>query len=950
MKKLFLLLLFIVPATVFAQKLNIKALVTDAEAAPLPFATAMILQAKDSSLVTFSRTDDKGALEFKNLNPGNYLLKITFVGFANFFQSIPDGKTGLLELGTLKMQSASKQLQEVTIEGERNAVTIKKDTIEFNASSFKTNKPNASTEDLLKRMPGMEVDRDGAIRVQGESVQRVTVNGKQFFGTDPKLATRNLPADAVESVQVFDRQSDQAAFSGIDDGQREKTINLKIKDKYLTSNFGNATVGAGVDNQNQLRYENKATFNRFTPKTQLSFLGMGNNVNQQGFSPGDFANFSGMTRSGGGGGGGGGGMRFGGGGGGFGGGVPINFGGRQFGFLSNWAGGVNFNRQFNPKTELNGSYFYNHSDQAQDQRVEQENFIPGRSFNSDQQTGSRNLTNSHRGTFILDQRLDSMNSFRLTSNLSYSQTDQAVNSLSETFNAAGSLQNDSRRDTYNATNSLTMTNNLLLRHRFQKRGRTLSANLIFNFSNSNSNGTLEALNQFYLPSGALAQRQPISQVNGQVSDSRTLGANVSYTEPLGKRKYLEVNYNFSNTRNDVDRQVFDLREGGRREFNTNLSNVFNNDFVYHRPGANFRLVRDKWNFNAGFNVQASLLNGQLVLRQTEINRQFTNVLPVLRFNYNFSTTRSIRFEYETSVQEPSITQLQPVVDNTDPLNISVGNPDLRPEYNNRLRFDFRSFNPVSGINFFGLVFANYTQNSIINAVNIDRQFVRTTMPVNVRDRTALTGVLNFGFPVKKLNSRLNVGSRSTYTRLINLLNDQENFTSNYNLGGNVRYQFNYKEWVDLALTGDWTYQQNVFSNAGQPGGTQQQNQTTLNQTYGADVTFGLPWGLRLVNDFDYIIFNNQTTGFRQSIPLWNISLSKFILKDKKGELKFTAVNALDRNIGLSQQVTANFVQQSVINTLGRYFMLSFTYSLNKALNPMNGREGGPGGMMRMMRM
>ena len=942
MKKLFLLLLFIVPAATYAQKLNIKAILTDAESAPLPFATVMLLQAKDSSLVTFTRSDDKGALEFKNLNPGNYLLKVTFVGYNTLFQALPDGKTGLLELGTIKMQVGSKQLQEVTIEGERNAVTIKKDTIEFNASSFKTNKPNASTEELLKRMPGMEVDKDGAIRVQGEAVQRVTVNGKQFFGTDPKLATRNLPADAVESVQVFDRQSDQATFSGIDDGQREKTINLKIKEKYLTSNFGNASVGAGADRQSNLRYENKATFNRFTPKTQLSFLGMGNNVNQQGFSPGDFANFSGMSRGGGGGGGGGFVMRSGGGGSAQG--VPLNFGGRQFGFLSNWAGGANFNHQFNPKSELNGSYFYNHNDQAQDQRVLQDNFIPGRSFNSDQQTASRNVVNSHRGTFVLDQKLDSMNSFRLTSNLSYSQTDQLINSNSETLNSSNVLQNDSRRDTYNAGTSLGMNNNLLLRHRFQKKGRTLSANLIFNFNNGNSDGTLEALNRFYLPNGTVANTQKINQVNTQTTDSRTVGVNFSYTEPLGKRKFLEFNYNFNTTRSDVNREVYDLRDAGERVFNTNLSNIFNNDFVYHRPGANFRLVRDKWNFTTGFNVQSTQLNGQLVLRQTVINRQFNNFLPVMRFSYNFSTTRRIGFEYETSVQEPSMTQLQPVVDNADPLNISIGNPNLRPEYNNRLRFDFRSFNPVSGINFFALMLANYTQNSIVNSVNIDRQFVRTSMPVNVRDRSLLTGVLNFGFPIKKINSRINVGSRNTYTRLINLLNETENFTSNYNLGGNVRYQFNYKEWFDLAFTGDWSYQENVFSNAaGQP------NQVTMNQTYGADVTFGLPGGLRLVHDFDYIIFNNQTTGFRQSIPLWNISLSKFILKDKKGEVKFTVVNALDRNIGLSQQVTANFVQQSVINTLGRYFLLSFTYSLNKALNPMNGRGGPGGGMMQMIR-
>jgi hypothetical protein len=361
MKKILLMVLVLAAVAAQAQKFSVKGQVTDTLASALPSTTVMLLNAKDSTLVNFGVSDLKGFFEIRNVNKGEYLLKVTFVGYASHMQRIiTPVEPAAIDVGKIKLAPQTKELDAVVIQGEKNPVTVKKDTIEFNAGSFKT-KTNANVEDLLKAMPGIEVETDGTVRAQGEQVQRVTVDGREFFGRDPKLATRNLPADAVEKVQVFDRKSDNAQFTGIDDGQREKTINLELKEEKRNGAFGN--LMAGVPERIIDRFQATGSVNKFSKGQQLSFSGMGNNINEQGFSIGDFMSFSGGAQSMMGGGGGTRTVTIGGNSGGSGGGGPaINFGGRQSGIMTNYAGGVNFNKDLNKDTKLTSSYFYNHLD------------------------------------------------------------------------------------------------------------------------------------------------------------------------------------------------------------------------------------------------------------------------------------------------------------------------------------------------------------------------------------------------------------------------------------------------------------------------------------------------------------------------------------------------------------------------------------------------------------
>lgn len=935
MKKIILLIAILTfCASAWAQKISVKGQVTDSLSGPLPSATVMVLSPKDSSLVNFGVSDVKGAFEIRNVNRGEYLIKITFVGYASYLKRFTTPAEGtVLDLGKIKMESATRQLGEFVMMGEKNPVTVKRDTIEFNASSFKT-KTNATVEDLLKVMPGMEVETDGTVRAQGEQVQRVMVDGREFFGRDPKLATRNLPADAVDKVQVFDRKSDNAQFTGVDDGQREKTINLELKEEKRKGAFGSIMGGYGSND----RFQATASINKFAKGRQLSFLGMGNNINEQGFSIGDFMNFSGggaqMAAGGGG--------RFnlnvGGGSGGGGGGPSLNFGGRQSGIMTNYAGGINFNKDINKDTKLTSSYFYNHLDRDVNTELNRINFIPpGPNSTEDGDNvlvqNSRSISNSdnHRGTMMIDHNIDSANVIKVTANASY--TESEMNSFTEgktTKLSDNSMMAENFRTNYNTQTALNLNTAFLWRHRFSKKGRNITTNLTLGLSSSDSEGGQNSTNRFVNTPG----EQIIDQTNTQTTDNQSYGAAVSYTEPLGGRKYLEANYNFQTNRNEVDRLVYD-ENTGTPVVNPGLSNQYTSNYIYNRPGLNFRMNREKYSITAGASYQMTSLKGELFIlnQDVKLDRKFENLLPAAHFKYDFTSSKHFNLDYETSMQEPTIQQLQPVVNNNDQLNISIGNPQLRPAYMHRLGMQFTSFNPSKFVNFFAFINGLYLDNAITNSQTF-LGAIRTTKPVNVKYSKTLSGNFNFGFPLTKIMSRFNFGPSVSLSEAINVLNEQETVVNNQTVGGNARYNFTYKEFVILDLSANLSHQQTKYS-------FNTPDQQYFNKTYRAELNLNFLKKYAYNTSYEYLIYTSTTTDFRQTIPFWNMSISRFILKNNAGELKFGVNNILDQSNSVTQTAGDNYLQQQTTNNLGRFYMVSFTYALNKHLNPMGagGRRG-----------
>jgi hypothetical protein len=914
--------------TTFAQKLTIKGMLRDTADRPLEGATVMLLDGKDTSLVSFARSQATGGFEFRNVANAPYFLKATFMGLQPLNQAITSQNTDLLDLGTIRMIPVLKDLKEVVIKGERDPVTIKQDTIEYNAGSFKV-QPNAVVEDLLKRLPGVEVGRDGSVKAQGQQVRRVTVDGKEFFGRDPKMATKNLPADAVDKVQVFDRKSDQAQFTGIDDGQREKTINLSLKEEKKKGVFGNATAGLGPDS----RYSLKANFNRFTKTRQISFLGMANNINQQGFSIDDYMNFTGAAQK----------MMSGGG-------IrlqfnsdedaaiPLNFGGRNNGFVTSGGAGLNYNDQLSKKTELQSSYFYNQLDQLIERETNRESFLPSGSFKTQQNTAQNTHNATHRANWTIDHKIDSLNSLKWTNNASYARNNSNTGSSSNSTNANGLLENEGTRQSNSQGNNWRINSELLWRHKFGKKGRTLSTNFTLGLEQSDRDGTLRAVNGFYNAAGQKSRIDTLRQTNTQANDRQSYGLTASYTEPLGKRQFLELNYAINFSQNNVNRQVFDVNGDGRSpKFNAQLSNQFRNDYIYQRGGANFRYNHKMYNFSTGVSVQQSSLQGDLILQNTHIARSFTNLLPNLRFQYNFATSRNLNFTYDTDVQQPSIQQLSPIVDNSDPLNIFTGNPNLRPEYNHRVSLNFFNFNQLNFSNFFAFANLNYTTNKIANAQQVDANLVRTYKPVNVKDDYTLITNLSKGFRIKAIATRVNFSTNLLLNRGITPVNDVDNRTRRLESRNTLRLEYRYKEILDLSTSGTITYNQTEYSL------NKALNQSFVNQNYDVEANLKLSKNLNFSSSLDYSIYNFAGSSFNQKVPIWNASISRFLLKNKRGELKLSVVDMLNRNVGINRIAQTNFVQDERIRSLGRYYLLSFTYSLKSLM------DGIPTGGMRVIR-
>ncbi|HEX8059994.1 MAG TPA: outer membrane beta-barrel protein, partial [Cyclobacteriaceae bacterium] len=604
------------------------------------------------------------------------------------------------------------------------------------------------------------------------------------------------------------------------------------------------------------------------------------------------------------------------------------------------AGGLNFNNTLRKKTEINGSYFYNHLEQNVDRTTERINYTPNGNYNYNLFSKTRNTNENHRVNFTIDHKIDSSNSLKFTTNASISNTRLNTLSESQTMSTANNLQNTSVTDNRTTGNGFNVTSNLLYRHRFKKRGRSFSTNLNSVLSQNESNGQLTADNQFF----DTGEKRNISQVNDQTTKNETLAASLSYIEPIGGRKYLEASYNFRTNQNQVERDVFDVSNGAKTQ-NMTLSNVYHSNYLYNRPGLSLRINRTKYNLSVGANWQKTTINGHLVLKDIDINKSFQNILPVARLNYDFSAMKHLRFEYETSMQEPTIQQLQPVIDNTtNQINQSVGNPQLQPGYNHRVGVNFNTFEPAKGIGFFAFVNGTYTSNAISYSQTINPNLSSLTMPMNVRNASNITGNFNFGFPVRKVFSRFNIGPNVSQRNSRVVLNDTEVASKQNTLGGTARYNFSYKDFFTLDLSANISNQSTHYDTE---AASKPQDQRYINKTYSAETNVTIMKNWQLNASADYMMYNSKTTGFSQAIPLVNISASRFFFKAQSGELRVGVVNALDKSLSVSQNASVNYLEQTTYNNLGRYYMVSFIYSLNKQLNPMGaGPRGGRG--MRMM--
>jgi hypothetical protein len=899
---------------------------------PVSSATITLMQRKDSSLVSFTMTDNYGRFDLSNVQYGEYRLLITHVNYRNNIQAIKiDEDHKNIDLGNIFMNDRNKVLSEVIVTNEAPPVTLVGDTIQYNAGSFKT-QPNANVEDLLKKLPGVKVEKDGTVKAQGEKVQKVLVDGKEFFGNDPKIATKNLPADAIDKVQVFDKLSDQAQMTGFDDGNSEKTINLKLKKDRKKGMFGKINAGGGTDE----RYQGRFNVNSFKGARQMSAIGMGNNTNAEGFSFMDVLNFTGALNQ----------LKNGGGN------ININIspddplagllGGNNTGINTTFGGGINYNNIIGTKTDFRSNYFYSRYNPNRQTNIQRQYFSPANLYRKNSYTD--NLNNNHRLNFIADFQIDSFHSIKISPSLSYQKTSNKDLSDYATWSETGGKINEGRSDNLSKSEGYNLNTNILFRKRFHRKGRTFSVNFFTNVNNSDGDGRLQSVTNFHDVGGSLFRRDSINQKSISEGDLKGYNVRAVYTEPIFKRSLLEFSVGRSFSRNTSEKATYDYNQNnGKFDLaNDLLTNDFKNTYSYTNGGLRVRKQTKNYNYAAGLSWQQSDLEGKVVnrVKDSVISKTFGNVLPNARFQYYFSRFRNILVNYSTNTNQPSVTQLQPVPDNTNPLYVKLGNPNLKQEYTHTLRVNTSLVNPYKNRNFFVFLTAQQTQNKIVNYDKINSLGVDSVTPVNVNGVYNVNGNVSWGFPVRFLKGSIDISSGVTYYKGKQLISDasnkiETNKINTITLGPDIRVDMNPTDKFNVALTAGVNYSKSKYS-------VQSTRKSRyFNQEYSAEINWQLSKGFFFATDLNYRVTDQYSTGFSARVPLWNASISKQMLHFNRGELKLSVHDLLNENIAINRSTNQNYIEDTRVNSLRRFFLLSFTYSLTKTGLTNAGSGGGP---------
>lgn len=898
---------------------------------PIEKATISLVEKKNlnDTLRTFSNA--KGEFSFNRIPTSGYKIIVSVVGYKPLIKDFFSPSPGVtqIDLGELILLAGYKEMEEIVIEAP--AIQMKEDTVEYRASAFAV-KPNATTEDLLKKLPGVQVDRDGNITAQGKQVTRIKVNGKDFFTGDPRTATREIPAEMIDKVQVVDDYGDQAALSGVRDGEAEKVINLQLKKDKSAGYLARGTAGYGTSE----RYQANGTLQYFNNNQQLSIIGNSNNINTSTFSGGDLSGFGGGNFGGGGVqiniGGGGGGAR----GGMFSAGMGNLFGGgnsgqNQNGVTTNHAIGINYRNDFGKRNSFYGSYTFTQRNTDLQQFTSQQNLFNNATFTNTTSQQSLNRQGTHRAFANLELYLDSFNYIKISPNVSVQHTNnQLINNFEFFRSATVKSQSGNNRDT-SISDRPSFRTNILYNLRFKKRGRNFSVNTDVGYNESISEQLRANNTQFFQPDGSpalfLTQLQRINQNNRGFN----VNTRMVYSEPVAKDRFLDLSYNFNRNFSENDRQTFQKNlNTGAFVFIDSLSNAFENNFDFNRFGASLRTIKKKYNYTLGLQMQPVYLKGYSITKDSAYQpiRNF-NWFPVARFIYNFTRTKTFTINYNGSAQQPSFNQLQPVRDVTNPQFQSEGNPNLKPAISHNFNFNFNNFNFSSGRVFLlNLSLISINDQIVNNTISLkgpngQPTGAQLTRPENVDGFYNINAFYTYSRPWQNRKYVLSVLGTVNYNNNINLIDSQRNVGKNWLVTQGLNFDYNLKEWLELSVGGRYNLNAASFS---LPGFQRQQQQTWV---LSSDARIDIPGGWIMRWDFDYFINQGLAAAIGRDIALLNASLEKEVFKKKNGVVRFNAFDILKQNVSINRNVSANFITDTRVNRLTQYFMLSFTYRINK---------------------
>lgn len=919
-----LCLFLLLGVSTMAQYSHVSGTVADTlEKKQLSNASILLLRPADSILIRFTRSDAAGHFSVDKVPAGHYLLLVTYPHYADYVDEVDVKDTTGKEvvLPTVPMMLKSKLLETVVVNGSKGAVRIKGDTTEFNADSFRT-EAGASVEDLLKKLPGIQVDRNGKITAQGETVKTVLVDGEEFFGDDPTLVTQNLRADMVDKVQVYDKKSDQATFTGIDDGQREKTINLKLKNGKKNGYFGRLTAGAGTDGY----YDEELMANYFKNKEKIAGYGIISNTGKTGLNWNERDNYGQSIL----------------------GTADVD---ESTGFISiqgtnddldTWSGrfegqgypavktgGLHFNNKWDDETQsINGNYKYMDLGVKGNSTTNTETILPDTLYYNNQHQAFDNRIIRHSASGIYELKFDSTSSLKIMADGGTDHKTTFSRYGSDYLASDSSMVNSNNRTTTTAGDNRVVNSNFLWRKKLGKPGRTISVNVRENYTDNTSSGFLNSDTRYYAH-GIPATDSLIDQFKDYHTRTTLIDSKAAYSEPLSKFSFLVANFGLLVDNSHSDRNSFN--KDGNDKF-TLLDSIYSNDYQYNiltgKGGLAYSFIKKKMRFSLGTDVGFSKFHQSDLVADTSATRHFVNWFPTASFAYSFSSMRRLNIQYNGIPTQPSVTQIQPILTNENPLNVYIGNPGLKPQFTHRINIFYNDFKVLTDRGIWVNMWGNFTPNDISTSTSVDSSGKQTNQYVNVDGTYSIGGWFSYSFKWKKPDIRFDFSANPNINKNVSFVNGRRNDTrsSSWSFGPGI-YRSKEKKY-DIGVRFNATYTKSTSSiNTGVVT-----NYWTYDlQPYG---NLYLPLKFQIHVDAD-INIRPKSAAFptNNNVVLINTWIGKKFLKNDQLQFRVAVNDLLDQNIGFSRSVNSNFISQNTYSTIRRFGMISVIWNFTKAGTP-----------------
>ncbi|WP_257666887.1 outer membrane beta-barrel protein [Parapedobacter tibetensis] len=879
----------------FSQQHTINGVVRDAgDNSPFPNVTVRLLSATDSLLVQEMVTHSDGSFDFEDIRAGGYILNVQYLGYETIEKPVEVNRH--IDVGALYLKAGARMLQEITINARIAVGEQKGDTTQFNAAAFKTMK-DASAQSLIEKMPGIRTE-DGSIQAQGENIVQILVDGKPFFGTDVKAALQNLPAEIIESIQVFDKMSDKAELSGFDDGEREKTINIITKPNSRKGVFGKSSAGYGSAD----RYSVGAGVNAFNEDQRITITGLTNNINAMDYSADP--NSQGETHP-------------------------------QNGIINTNRIGMNFSDDWGEKIEVNASYLFNHRKNVGEASLIREYVLPdddGQVYTESSNNTRRNV--EHQFNMRFEYNIDSNNRILIRPNFS-TQADRENTYFSGNTVSANGPVNQTENGLVAHNTDIDFDNRLFYSRRLGKKGRSLTVGLHTGNYRNDDDADRQANNVFYDPE---EREEIINQHTTRARKGFSWETDLSYTEPIGRNGIIELEYEIGNNNNDSDKLTYNIDdlggEGTSRHLDTALSNTFNSTYLSQEAemGYQYRLEKLRVQVEAEFQ-HTQLKNDQEFPSPFILERTFKSLLPSVRVDYEFTDSKNLEFDYDARTNTPSIGDLQGVIDNSNPLHLRTGNPNLDQSYSNRLRLRYRSYSPQSAQSFFAHIQSSFTANNVVSSTTIAEEPTEVaegivlergsqlTRPVNLDGYWDLRSYFNYGIPVRFIPSNFNIHGGIRYSHSPGMINEEVNAVNSMHYSGGLSLSSNISDRIDFNI---WTRSAyNTVRNSLRPA----LSNNYFNQSTRINYNWILWQGLVYRLDINHQLNTGLSEGYDNSILLVNMSIGKKLLKSEWAEISLNVYDLLGQNNNIRRNINEAYIEDSQSNVLQRYLMLSFTYNI-----------------------